>query len=98
MIHRLRPRRAPALERRQADMSTNAWSSSARQRHFAATKILPIGKTRMRANGDLEFMRAANRWKDRCRIAGVKSAGDIRGTNEFENVLIMSGAFSKIGV
>ena len=60
-----------------------------RQRHFAATKICAIGKTRMRADRDTTFMRCADRSENRSWIARVKSTGDIGRADKVENFLIV---------
>ena len=52
----------------------------------------------MRPDRHLEFMRCADRCKDRSRIAGMKSARNVGRANEFQNILIVAGALTQVRV
>src|SRR5438034_3926813 len=67
-------------------------------RQFFATEILAIEKARMRTNGDAVIARCWNRLTHCVRVAGVKTAGNARGRNEFQQLGIMPSAFAQIGV
>ena len=61
-------------------------------------KILAIGQARMRPDSHALLFGRANGAEDGIGIARVKSAGNICGSNKFQNLLVMLGSFPKIGV
>ena len=52
----------------------------------------------MRADRDSRRVRGADRGRHRSRIAGVKAAGNARGTDEAEELAFAAHAFAEIGI
>src|SRR5205823_4679325 len=67
-------------------------------RHFSAAKIFAIGKTRMRPERHPALKPRLDRREDRRVTASVKTASNVRGADQIENLFIMSRAFSEIGI
>src|SRR5439155_12867110 len=65
---------------------------------FAPAEMLPVRKAGMSSGADATTCRRSQSLKSRCRVPGMKPAGDIGRGNERHELFIQATAFAQIAV